>query len=511
MGHRFYARRNELASQRASTRIPGTTELGQTRRRQRTGAAAVGVDGSCAPVARAQAYFDAAICAAFRYKAFMRLVAFGVGYVGLVTGTGLSELGHDMLCVDINEQRVADLHKGKIPIYEPGLSDLVRRNVQSRRLSFATSVAAPFNESEVYFIAVGTPPGEDGSADVSAVFTVADKIAEVAKRPALVAMKSTVPVGTCDKVQARLDKAGVKLEVVSNPEFLKEGTAVEDFFKPDRIVLGARTEEARQTLRELYAPLQLSGERVVVTDPRSSELIKYASNTALAMRVSFMNELSRLCHATGADIHAVRSGMGADTRIGKRFLYAGPGYGGSCFPKDVQALAALGREYGVEMVLAESTHRVNEQQATFLMSLVDEGLGSLKGRTVAIWGLSFKPETDDVREAPSVKLTEALLAKGAKVVGHDPEGGANFAKMFGSRVNVTAADYDALDGADALVLLTEWRSYRAPNFAEIKRRMRSEPGGAAPLLLDARNVWRPADVQRAGLRYQGIGVPSHKS
>jgi len=440
----------------------------------------------------------------------MRLVAFGVGYVGLVTGTGLSELGHDVLCVDIDAHRVAELHKGNIPIYEPGLSDLVRRNVKSRRLTFATSVTPPFDEADVYFVAVGTPPGADGSADVSAVFAVADQIAKVAKRPALVAMKSTVPVGTCDKVQARLNESAAGFEVVSNPEFLKEGTAVEDFFKPDRIVLGARSEGARQTLRDLYAPLQLSGERLVITDPRSSELIKYASNTALAMRVSFMNELSRLCHATGADIHAVRSGMGADSRIGKRFLYAGPGYGGSCFPKDVQALAALGRENGVEMVLAEATHRVNEEQAVFLMSLVERSVGDLKGKTIALWGLSFKPETDDVREAPSVKLTEALLAKGAKVVGHDPEGSANFAKLFGSRVNVTAADYDALDGADALVLLTEWRSYRAPNFAEIKRRMRAPAGGGQPLLLDARNVWRPAEVTRAGLRYQGIGVPSPK-
>ena len=437
----------------------------------------------------------------------MRLVTFGVGYVGLVTGTGLSELGHEVLCVDIDEQRVIDLRKGKIPIYEPGLADLVRRNVQSRRLSFATKVDAPFDEADLYFIAVGTPPGKDGAADLSAVMAVAEKLTQIVKKPALVAMKSTVPVGTCDKVQALLDKSSIELEVVSNPEFLKEGTAVEDFFKPDRIVCGARSESARDTMRELYAPLQLSGERMVITDPRSSELIKYASNTALAMRVSFMNELSRLCHVTGADIHAVRSGMGSDTRIGKRFLYAGPGYGGSCFPKDVQALAALGRQHGVEMTLCEATHQVNEKQAAFLLSLVEQQLGSVKGKTVALWGLAFKPETDDIREAPSVKLTEALLAKGAKVAGHDPEAGPNFAKLFGSKVNVTAADYDAVDGADALVLLTEWRSYRAPNFVEIKRRMRSE-AGFSPLLLDARNIWRPTDVLRAGFRYQGIGVPA---
>jgi UDPglucose 6-dehydrogenase len=441
----------------------------------------------------------------------MRLVAFGVGYVGLVTGTGLAELGHEVLCVDIDPQRIKKLNDGVIPIYEPGLTDLVRRNERSGRLRFSTEVAPPFDEADVYFIAVGTPPGEDGSADVSAVLAVADRIATTAKRPALVCVKSTVPVGTCDAVQARVSKAPVQLEVVSNPEFLKEGDALNDFFKPDRVVLGAHSEAAQQTLRDLYAPLQLSGERVVVTDPRSSELIKYASNTMLAMRISFMNELSRLCHTTGADIHAVRLGMGADARIGKKFLYAGPGYGGSCFPKDVQALIALGKKHRVEMRMAEAAHAANEAQAHFLARLVEEALGSLEGKTVAFWGLAFKPETDDVREAPSLKLAAALLAKGAAIVGHDPEGGANFVRALShlpnaAKVRVTERDYDALDGADALVLLTEWRSYRAPNFGEIRRRLRSTADGG-PLVIDARNVWRPADVHRAGLRYRGIGVP----
>jgi UDPglucose 6-dehydrogenase len=437
----------------------------------------------------------------------MHLVAFGVGYVGLVTGTGLSELGHDVLCVDIDPERIASLKAGHIPIYEPGLADLVRRGVRSKRLRFSTDVVAPFDEADVYFIAVGTPRGADGAADVSSVMAVVDHIAAIARRPALVAMKSTVPVGTCDRVQQRLGSAKVALEVVSNPEFLKEGTAVDDFFRPDRIVLGARSEAASQKLRELYAPLQLSGERVVVTDPRSSELIKYASNAALAMRVSFMNELSRLCDATGADIHSVRLGMGSDSRIGKRFLYAGPGYGGACFPKDVQALAALGSEHGVKMRLAEATHLANEDQALFLGKLVERAVGPLTGKTIAFWGLAFKPETDDVREAPAVKLARWLLDKGASVVGHDPEAGPNFARAMEGRVKVVDADYDALDGADALILLTEWRSYRAPNFAEIKRRLRST-GGAAPALVDARNIWRRADVVKAGLRYQAIGVRS---
>jgi UDPglucose 6-dehydrogenase len=431
----------------------------------------------------------------------MRLVAFGAGYVGLVTGTGLSELGHDVLIVDIDPQRIARLNEGVIPIYEPGLTDLVRRNERAGRLKFSTIVEPGYEEADIFFICVGTPPDEHGAADVSAVMAVADSIAKLARRDALVAVKSTVPVGTGDLVQDRLNKSAVHLEAVSNPEFLKEGDAVNDFFRPDRIILGADSERARELLRELYAPLQLSGERLVMTDRRSSELIKYASNTMLAMRVSFMNELSRLCHATGANIHSVRLGVGSAARIGKRFLYAGPGYGGSCFPKDVQALAALGKSHGIPMRMAEATHLANKEQTAFVVDLVEQALGGAEGKTVALWGLAFKPETDDVREAPAIALAEALLAKGAHVVGHDPEAAVNFAKVVGDRVKLVSRDYDAVDGADALVLLTEWRSYRAPNFREIKRRMRGD------LLVDARNVWRASEVLREGLRYQGIGVP----
>jgi UDPglucose 6-dehydrogenase len=436
----------------------------------------------------------------------MRLVTFGVGYVGLVTGTGMSELGHEVLCLDIDPHRVQKLNDGVLPIYEPGLADLVRRNVRSGRLHFSVDLPAPFDEADAYFIAVGTPQGADGAADVSAVLAAADQIARSAKKPALIVIKSTVPVGTGDLVQERVASAKVALEAVSNPEFLKEGAAVEDFFRPDRIVLGVRSDAARQAMRDLYAPLQLSGERIVVTDPRSSELVKYASNTMLAMRVSFMNELSRLCHTTGADIHAVRLGVGSDSRIGKRFLYAGPGYGGSCFPKDVQALIALGKQHAVPMRLAEATHAANETQSHFLAELVSSALGGAKGKTVAFWGLAFKPETDDIRESPAVKLAHALIERGASVVGHDPEAGANFARYFGGKVQVKDRDYDALDGAHALVLLTEWRSYRAPNFAEIRKRLHASASGEPPLVVDARNIWRPNDVVRAGLRYQGIGV-----
>jgi len=442
----------------------------------------------------------------------MRLVAFGVGYVGLVTGTGLAELGHDVLCVDIDAQRVRQLKDGVIPIYEPGLTDLVRRNERARRLSFALEVTPPYDEADAYFIAVGTPPDSSGAADITAVLKVADRIAQIAKRGALVVVKSTVPVGTCDTIQSRIDgKSAVTLEVVSNPEFLKEGSAIEDFFRPDRIVLGARSEQAREALRALYAPLQLSGERLVMTDPRSSELTKYAANAMLAMRVSFMNELSRLCDATGADVHAVRLGIGSDMRIGKRFLYAGPGYGGSCFPKDVQALTHLGRAHGVPMRLTEATHLANDEQTQFVVQLVERTVGALAGKTIAFWGLAFKPETDDIRESPALRVAEGLIARGARVVGHDPEAGRNFAKAMahhGGKVKVVDRDYDALDEADALVLLTEWRSYRAPNFAEIRRRLQKGDATAAPAVIDARNVWRPAEVLRAGLRYQGIGVLS---
>ena len=450
----------------------------------------------------------------------MRLVVFGAGYVGLVTGTGLSDLGHEVLVVDIDPAKVDALNSGQVPIYEPGLSDLIRRNRRNGRLSFATALAPPWDEADAYFVAVGTPAGPDGSADVRAVFEAGSQIAKSAKKSGLIVIKSTVPVGTCDAVQERitgLSPTGCEFEIVSNPEFLKEGDAISDFFKPERIVVGARSDNARETLRALYAPLQLSGERVVLTDPRSSELIKYASNTMLAMRVSFMNELARLCDATGADIHSVRLGVGADSRIGKKFLYSGPGYGGSCFPKDVLALLALGRSHGVPMRLAEATHGANEEQGAFLAELVARACGPLKGKTLAFWGLAFKPETDDVRDAPSVKLARLLAEKGARIVGHDPEAGQNFLRaatsdgsVYADNIRVVDRDYDALKDAHALVLLTEWRSYRAPNFREIRKRLVDGTDGAAPII-DGRNIWRPADVVRAGLRYQGIGVPNSGS
>jgi UDPglucose 6-dehydrogenase len=440
----------------------------------------------------------------------MRIAICGAGYVGLVTGTGLADLGHDVSVCDIDQAKVDALSEGRVPIFEPGLTELVRRNLRAGRLSFGTELAA---EADVYFIAVGTPSAADGSADLSAVMAVTDSISKVARDDSLVVVKSTVPVGTCDTVAARLVVNGRSLEVVSNPEFLKEGDAVNDFFRPDRIVIGARSDRARAVLKELYAPLQLAGERLVMTDPRSSELVKYASNAMLATRISFMNEISRLCHAEGADVHAVRLGVGSDSRIGNRFLYAGPGYGGSCFPKDVQALVAMGRQRGLKMRVAEAAHMANEEQTSFIMRLLVDALGTLQGKKIAIWGLAFKPDTDDIRESPAVKLTSGLLAGGAMVSGHDPEAGDNFAQHFASAkdggvLDVVTREINALTGAHALVLLTEWRCYRSPDFAAIRRRMQNGSENSMPLVLDARNIWRSADVERAGLRYQGIGVPS---
>ncbi len=434
----------------------------------------------------------------------MRIVTFGVGYVGLVTGTGLAELGHEVLCIDIDPARIKSLEEGVIPIYEPGLPDLVRRNVRSGRLKFSTTMVAPFEESDFYFLAVGTPSAADGSADLRAVLGATDDIAKLAKKGGIVVVKSTVPVGTGDEVQSRLNekRPGV-FEVASNPEFLKEGAAVSDFFKPDRIVIGTRSDRARQALRALYKPLQLSGERFVVTDPRSAELIKYASNTMLAIRVSFMNELSRLCEASGADIHSVRLGMGTDSRIGNRFLYAGPGYGGSCFPKDVKALIMLGKKYELPLLLSQAADDANEAQGDFLVELLEKRLDGVKGKTIGLWGLAFKPETDDVRDSPALRLAKILLERGAKVRGHDPEGGPNFQKALPD-VTVTDREYDAADGADALVLVTEWRSYRVPNFKELKKRMKA--GSLPGLLFDARNVWNGAEIEAEGFRYQGIGV-----
>lgn len=440
----------------------------------------------------------------------MKLTVFGAGYVGLVTGACLADLGHSVLIVDNDPKKILVLNEGGIPIHEPGLGEIVRRNKRAGRLRFDERLHAhsPFAASDAYFIAVGTPPKPDGSANLDAVEAVARAIFDNAGKDAIVVVKSTVPVGTCDAIQGYIDamwkEESPVLDVVSNPEFLKEGDAINDFFKPDRVVVGVANDLAAEVIRAIYAPLQLSGERpLIVTDRRSSELIKYAANAMLATRISFMNEIARLCHATGADVHDVRLGVGSDTRIGKKFLYAGPGYGGSCFPKDVQALAETARRYGAPMQTVEAAHQANLAQRRFLIDLVTKHLGDLKGKTIALWGLAFKPETDDIRESPALALTDALVFAGATVDAHDPEASDNFAAYYkdSPSVRVNSTHELAAAEADALILVTEWRCYRNPNWDALAKAMK-----LGALVLDARNIWRAEDAESRGFKYQGIGT-----
>lgn len=435
----------------------------------------------------------------------MRITVFGSGYVGLVTAAGLSDMGHRVLCVDIDAARVHSLRDGKVPFFEPGLSDLVRRNIRGHRLAFATELDADHCQSDVYFCAVGTPPLDDGRADTSAVFAVGDTIAHRAQRPAVVAMKSTVPVGTCDKLQQQLDdRCPHKMRVVSNPEFLKEGDAVKDFFQPDRVIIGVEDEVAEQQMRELYRPLQLSRERVIAMSRRSSELTKYAANAMLATRISFMNELARLCDAIGADIHSIRAGIGSDHRIGPKFLYAGPGYGGSCFPKDVSALIHLGLDSGVELSVAQAVQQANIAQRRYVIDKIHAALPTgLNDTVVAVWGLAFKPMTDDVRETPAGPIVQQLLAEGATVRAHDPEAAESFANAYapaGPCMSYHDNEYECLQGADALLLLTEWRHFRNPDFDEMKRRMRGRA------IVDARSIWAVFSLASRGFDYYAIGT-----
>jgi UDPglucose 6-dehydrogenase len=432
----------------------------------------------------------------------MRISIAGSGYVGLVTAAGLAEMGNHVLCTDVSEERVDLLRRGKIPFFEPGLAEVVARNVRGRRLSFGTCIEGTFTTSDIYFIAVGTPPGDGGRADLRAVFTAAETIAKIAQKPAVIAVKSTVPVGTCDEVEKRARDAGdQRIRVASNPEFLKEGAALEDFFRPDRVVIGVNDEQTEAAMRDLYRPLQLSSERVLVMDRRSAELAKYAANAMLAVRISFMNELSQLCDTAGADINSIRRALGTDRRIGPHFLYAGPGYGGSCFPKDVAALSALAVDEGHQLAIVDAAKAANAKQQQYVvdrvLSLFPEGLAK---KEIAIWGLAFKPETDDVRESPAGTLVKRLLELGANVRAHDPEAAANFAAAYAPNAKYFDNEYDALDGADALVLMTEWRHFRNPDLDELKRRMKQTK------IVDARNIWSMFDLNERGFEYLGIGT-----
>ena len=439
----------------------------------------------------------------------MKITVVGTGYVGLVSGTCLAEVGNDVLCLDVDPEKIRILEEGGIPIYEPGLKEMVARNVAAGRLRFTTDVERAVQHGTIQFIAVGTPPDEDGSADMQYVLAAARNIGRLMTDYKVVVDKSTVPVGTADRVQAaiadELARRGVATPyaVVSNPEFLKEGAAVEDFMRPDRIVVGASDQQAIHLMRALYAPFQRNHERLIVTDVRSAELIKYAANAMLATRISFMNELANLAEKLGADIEMVRQGIGSDPRIGYHFLYPGCGYGGSCFPKDVKALIhTAATEAGLDLQVLKAVEQANEAQKHVLGSKLRQCFdGDLRGRHFAVWGLAFKPNTDDMREAPSLALIRDLLAAGATVTAHDPEAMTEARRVLGDdpRIRYANLQNDALDGADALVIVTEWKAFRSPNFDLIKERLKQ------PLIVDGRNLYDPAFVRGMGFEYLAIG------
>jgi len=440
----------------------------------------------------------------------MRISIVGSGYVGLVSGAGLSDVGHHVVCMDINEARVEGLRNGVVPIFEPGLDEILQTNSSQGRLEFSTSLEHAVEHAEVLFIAVGTPPDEDGSADLSHVLAVAAGVGDCLEKPLLVVVKSTVPVGTCDKVRAtisrKLDERGsdVSFSVASNPEFLKEGAAIADFMKPDRIVVGVDSERAEALLRELYAPFNRNHEKLLCMDVKSSELTKYAANAMLATKISLMNELSNVAERVGADIEHVRNGIGSDPRIGFSFIYPGAGYGGSCFPKDVRALEFTASAHGYEAQLLKAVEAVNNQQKHKPFELLSRHFdGQMEGLEVALWGLSFKPNTDDMREAPSINLIDALLAAGARVRAHDPEAADEANEVFAGRdgFEIIADPYEAATGADALVLMTEWKLYWAPDFDRLRRDLKQT------VIVDGRNIWSPEVVRRRGITYYAIGRP----
>ncbi len=438
----------------------------------------------------------------------MKITMIGTGYVGLVTGTCLAEVGNDVLCLDVDARKIAMLDEGRVPIHEPGLEPMIHRNVAAGRLRFTTDVDAAVGHAAVQFIAVGTPPDEDGGADMQYVLQAARSIGRRMTQWTLVVDKSTVPVGTADRVRAtiadELAARGVNIAyaVASNPEFLKEGAAIEDFMKPDRIVIGADDERAIAILRNVYAPFQRNRERLLVMDVRSAELTKYAANAMLATRISFMNELANLAERLGADIESVRQGIGSDPRIGWHFLYPGVGYGGSCFPKDVKALKLSAQRAGAPLAVLAAVEAANERQKRVLVDkIVARFGGDLEGRRFALWGLAFKPNTDDMREAPARVVIEALASRGARVVAYDPVAMDEARRIFAgaSHVSYAKSPIAACDGADALVVITEWKEFRSPDFDEIKSRL------ATPLVFDGRNVFSPELVRAAGLEYFGIG------
>ncbi|MGH7798738.1 MAG: UDP-glucose dehydrogenase family protein [Candidatus Binatia bacterium] len=430
----------------------------------------------------------------------MKLAMVGAGYVGLVAGTCFAETGNDVICVDIDESRIEMLKAGKVPIYEPGLEEMVRRNATEQRLSFSTDLSAAVNKSAIIFIAVGTPQGANGNANLDHVRATAKAIAKAMDSFRVIVIKSTVPVGTADQIKQWIaEDTAQPFAVVSNPEFLKEGAAVDDFMKPDRVVLGGDHGEALEAVKELYEPFVRTGNPILIMDSRSAEMSKYASNAMLATKISFINEVARLCEQMNADIGEVRRAISLDRRIGPHFIFPGVGYGGSCFPKDIRAMIGMGGE-DPEMVLLKAVETVNERQKSLLVEKVKRHFGAqLSGVTFAVWGLAFKPRTDDMRDAPAIPVIESLLAAGARVQAFDPEAMEEARKIFGDRIQYTHRNYDALHGAAALLILTEWNEFRRPDFERIRNLL------AKPVIFDGRNIYDPIDLRKLGFTYYSIG------
>jgi UDPglucose 6-dehydrogenase len=433
----------------------------------------------------------------------MKIAVIGTGYVGLVVGACFAETGNDVMCVDKDASKIRTLRRGKMPFFEPGLQELVRRNQELKRLEFTQNLADAVRRSDVIFVAVGTPTGEDGSADLQHVLAAAGEIGAAMNGYKIVVDKSTVPAGTSERVhRAIAEKTSHQFSVVSNPEFLKQGAAVDDFLKPDRVVIGTTDARAADVMRELYRPFTRTGAPIMVMDPASAELSKYAANAMLATRISFMNEVANVCELFGGDVDKVRQAIAADRRIGAAFLFPGVGYGGSCFPKDVKALIKFSANKKYRFRILQAVEDVNDRQKLRLLTRLDAHFGkSLKGRTIAMWGLAFKPRTDDMREAPAIPIIEGLLARGAAVRAYDPEAHEVAKGLFGKRVHFARSSYDALDGADALLVVTEWNEFREPDFKKMKRLLK------APVIFDGRNLYEPAQIRALGFVYSSIGRP----
>ncbi|MFW5700230.1 MAG: UDP-glucose dehydrogenase family protein [Cyclobacteriaceae bacterium] len=431
----------------------------------------------------------------------MKIAVVGTGYVGLVTGTCFAETGNQVTCVDIDKNKIDMLNNGQLTIYEPGLDTLFERNIKHGRLQFTTNLAEGIKDAQIIFLALPTPPGEDGSADLKYVLQVADDLGPLLQDYTIIVDKSTVPVGTAEKVQARIAaNAKVEFDVVSNPEFLREGVAVEDFMKPDRVVIGTSSERAREVMEQLYGPLVRQGNPILFMDERSAELTKYAANSFLATKITFMNEIANICELVGADVDMVRMGIGTDTRIGKRFLFAGIGYGGSCFPKDVQALVKSAQEVNYDFKILTAVEEINQRQKTILLAkLKDHFQGKLEGKTIAVWGLAFKPYTDDIREAPALVNIRELLKMGAKIQAYDPEAMENVRKLMGDEITLCSDEYDTLKNADALLIMTEWPEFRTPSWEKIDITLKNK------VIFDGRNLYETYLMKKLGFKYYSIG------